>query len=102
MAIARCLAIEPAALLLDEPFAALDPHLRRQMEEQLRETLRGYGGVVIFVTHDMEEAFRFCTELLVLDAGKVIASGPKHKLFEQPRSSSVLHRLDVRTLPRRS
>jgi molybdate transport system permease protein len=86
VAIARCMAIKPGALLLDEPFAALDPHLRRQMEEQLRATLRGYGGVVIFVTHDMEEAFRFCTELLVLDSGQVIASGPKHALFEQPRS----------------
>ncbi len=86
VAIARCMAIEPGALLLDEPFAALDPHLRRQMEEQLRETLRSYNGVVIFVTHDMEEAFRFCSELLVLDGGRVIAEGEKHALFEQPRS----------------
>ena len=86
VAIARCMAIEPGALLLDEPFAALDPHLRRQMEEQLRATLRRYNGVVLFVTHDMEEAFRFCSELLVLDEGRVIASGPKHDLFEQPRS----------------
>jgi molybdate transport system permease protein len=86
VAIARCMAIEPGALLLDEPFAALDPHLRRQMEEQLRETLAGYNGAVIFVTHDMEEAFRFCSDLLVLDGGKVIASGPKHRLFECPRS----------------
>ena len=86
VAIARCMAIEPGALLLDEPFAALDPHLRRQMEEQLRETLRAYNGVVIFVTHDMEEAFRFCSELSVLDSGREIAHGPKHELFEQPRS----------------
>ena len=86
VAIARCMAIQPDALLLDEPFAALDPHLRRQMEGQLREALARYNGVVIFVTHDMEEAFRFCAELLVLDAGRVIASGPKHALFEQPRS----------------
>ncbi len=86
VAIARSMAIEPDALLLDEPFAALDPHLRRQMEEQLRETLADYNGVVIFVTHDMEEAFRFCSDLLVLDGGKVIASGPKHQLFERPRS----------------
>jgi len=85
VAMARCMAIEPFALLLDEPFAALDPHLRRQMEEQLRETLRSYNGVVIFVTHDMEEAFRFCSELVVLEAGRVIASGPKQALFEQPR-----------------
>ena len=92
VAIARCMAIEPDALLFDEPFAALDPHLRRQTEEQLRETLANYNGVVIFVTHDMEEAFRFCTDLLVLDRGRVIASGPKHQLFEHlkqwlPRAS---------------
>ena len=86
VAIARCMAIEPDALLLDEPFAALDPHLRRQTEEQLRETLADYNGAVIFVTHDMEEAFRFCSDLLVLDSGRVIASGPKHQLFERPRT----------------
>ena len=86
VAIARCMAIEPEALLFDEPFAALDPHLRRQMEEQLRETLAGYNGAVVFVTHDMEEAFRFCGDLLVLDGGRVIASGPKHQLFERPQT----------------
>lgn len=86
VALARSMAIEPDALLFDEPFAALDPHLRRQMEEQLRENLSGYKGAVIFVTHDMEEAFRFCTDLLVLDRGKVIASGPKHRLFEHPQT----------------
>jgi molybdate transport system permease protein len=86
VAIARCMAIEPDALLFDEPFAALDPHLRRQMEEQLRETLAEYRGAVIFVTHDMEEAFRFCSDLLVLDNGCVIASGPKHQLFERPQT----------------
>ncbi len=84
VAIARCMVIEPDALLFDEPFAALDPHLRRQTEEQLRETLANYNGVVIFVTHDMEEAFRFCTDLFVLDQGKVIANGPKHDIFERP------------------
>lgn len=83
-AIARCMAIEPDALLFDEPFAALDPHLRRRTEEQLRETLRSYRGAVIFVTHDMEEAFRFCNELIVLEKGSIIASGPKHMLFERP------------------
>jgi molybdate transport system permease protein len=86
VAIARCMATEPDALLFDEPFAALDPHLRRQMEEQLRETLTEYGGAVIFVTHDMEEAFRFCSDLLVLDSGRVIAAGPKQELFERPRT----------------
>jgi molybdate transport system permease protein len=86
VAIARCMAIRPDALLLDEPFAALDPHLRRKTEEQLRETLAEYKGAVLFVTHDMEEAFRFCSELVVLDGGRVIASGPKQELFERPRT----------------
>jgi molybdate transport system permease protein len=86
VAIARCLAMEPDALLLDEPFAALDPHLRRRTEEQLRATLAGFSGAVVFVTHDMEEAFRFCSDLQVLDNGSVIASGPKHKLFERPHT----------------
>ena len=84
VAIARCLAMEPDALLLDEPFSALDPHLRRTTEEHLRETLRAFNGVVLFVTHDMEEAFRFCHELLVLDRGTIIAFGPRQQLFRDP------------------
>jgi molybdate transport system permease protein len=89
VAIARCMATEPDALLLDEPFAALDPHLRRRTEEQLRATLSGFNGPVVFVTHDMEEAFRFCSDLQVLDDGRVIASGPKHELFEHPRTMAT-------------
>lgn len=89
VAIARCLATEPDLLLLDEPFAALDPHLRRQTEEQLRATLAEYPGSVLFVTHDMEEAFRFCSDLLVLDEGAVIARGPRIEIFEKPGRVAV-------------
>ncbi len=84
VALARALAMEPSALLLDEPFAALDPYLRRQTEEQMRATLATFNGPVVFVTHDMEEAFRFCSELVVLADGKVIASGPRQQLFDKP------------------
>lgn len=87
VAIARCLAMNPQAIVFDEPFAALDPHLRRATEEQLRETLRSYVGAVIFVTHDMEEAFRFCSSLMVLDRGRIVASGPREQLFEDPRTT---------------
>jgi len=48
----RALAIEPAALLLDEPFSALDTHLRGALERQLRETLGSYQGSTIFVSHN--------------------------------------------------
>lgn len=87
VAIARCLATEPDALLFDEPFAALDPYLRRKTEEHLRSTLHSYKGAVLFVTHDMEEAFRFCSHLMVIEQGKILVSGEKRSLFEQPRKS---------------
>src|ERR1700722_4607480 len=56
VALARALAIEPAALLLDEPFSALDTHLRSALERELRETLAGYSGSTMFVSHNLEEA----------------------------------------------
>lgn len=89
VAIARCLAMRPEALLFDEPFAALDPHLRRTTEEQLRETLRNYPGAVLFITHDMEEAFRFCAELMVLERGRVIARGGRQELFDAPGTATA-------------
>ena len=89
VALARALVTEPEALLLDEPFSALDPHLRRHLEEQLKAILRHYGGVTIFVTHDRDEAYRFCDDLVVLSAGEVAAAGPKRGIFARPESLAV-------------
>jgi molybdate transport system permease protein len=89
VALARALAMEPDGLLLDEPFSALDPHLRRQLEEELRETLEHYRGVTVFVTHDRDEAYRFCRDLIVLYEGRVAAGGPKNEIFRNPRSLTV-------------
>ena len=69
MALARALAPEPGALLLDEPFSALDTYLRSQLERQLHETLAGYRGVTLVVSHNLEEIYRLCEELVVLDQG---------------------------------
>jgi molybdate ABC transporter permease protein len=89
VALARALVTEPEALLLDEPFSALDPHLRRHLEEQLKAILRHYGGVTIFVTHDRDEAYRFCQDLVVLSGGEVAAAGPKREVFARPESLAV-------------
>lgn len=89
VALARALAIEPEVLLLDEPFSALDTHLRSQLEKQLIETLACYGGVTLLVTHNLEEAYRICPNLLVLSAGKVLAQGPKQVIFERPSTYTV-------------
>ncbi len=89
VALARALATEPEALLLDEPFCALDTHLRTVLEKQLISTLSTYRGVTLFVTHNLEEAYRVCNDLLVLEKGKAIASGSKHEIFERPHTFSV-------------
>ena len=89
VALARALAIEPAALLLDEPFSALDTHLRSALERQLRETLASYRGSTMFVSHNLEEAYRVCERLVVLANGKVAASGPKEEIFRHPPALEV-------------
>jgi ABC-type sulfate/molybdate transport systems ATPase subunit len=89
VALARALAIEPAALLLDEPFSALDTHLRGALERQLRETLASYGGSTLFVSHNLEEAYRVCEKLVVLSGGSVAAQGPKEEIFRHPPTLEV-------------
>ena len=84
VALARALAPQPAALLLDEPFSALDTHLRSQLERQLRETLAGYKGVTLLVSHNLEEIYRLCSYLVVLDKGQVIAGGAREEIFHRP------------------
>ncbi|XGV97969.1 MAG: molybdate ABC transporter permease subunit [Leptolyngbya sp. BL-A-14] len=84
VALARALASEPEVLLLDEPFSALDTHLRSQMEQELIRHLRNFKGVSLFVTHNLEEAYRVCDRLLVLDKGRALATGDKHDIFERP------------------
>ncbi|MGK7945747.1 MAG: molybdate ABC transporter permease subunit [Microcystaceae cyanobacterium] len=84
VALARALAIQPEALLFDEPLSALDTYLRFRIEQLLLNTLKGYEGVTLFVTHKLEEAYRLCDRLIVLNKGKVIADGEKHTIFEHP------------------
>lgn len=89
VALARAMASQPEVLLLDEPFSALDTHLRDQIEQQLIDRLHSYQGITLLVTHNLEEAYRICHQLLVLEGGTTIAHGPKHHIFEQPRNVSV-------------
>lgn len=89
VALARALAIEPAALLLDEPFSALDTYLRHQLEKQVKEILINYQGVALFVTHNLEEAYRLCKNLMVVDKGKIAALAPKENILERPSSYAV-------------
>lgn len=89
VALARALATDPDILLLDEPFSALDTHLRSELEKQLVKTLADYKGITLFVSHNLEEAYRVCQRLVVLEAGKVIADGQKQTVFDHPKTKAV-------------
>lgn len=89
VALARALASQPQALLLDEPFSALDTHLRSHLEQQMTETLANYTGVTLFVTHNMEEAYRICPNLLVLEHGKEAHHGSRYEIFKHPATMNV-------------
>ena len=69
-ALARILAAEPRALLLDEPFSALDNFLKWQLEQELREVLERFPGPAVWVSHDQGEVYRNCSRVCVLDAGR--------------------------------
>lgn len=86
VALARALITSPDILLLDEPFSALDNHLRASMERELVELLKDYEGTVVFVTHDIAEAYRVCDKIIVFDGGKANDIRDKNVLFETPQS----------------
>lgn len=89
VALARAIATSPELLLLDEPFSALDTHLRSQLERELMQTLTNYGGITLFVSHNLEEVYRVCKNLLVLDEGRTIAFDTKEHIFDRPRNFTV-------------
>lgn len=77
VALARILAYEPEALLLDEPFSALDAHLKEKLQLELLELLRGYAGDAVMVTHSRDEAFRLCGRLLIMEHGRPFRRGTR-------------------------
>ena len=80
-ALARILASEPRAILLDEPFSALDSHLKWQLEPELKDVLDGFAGAAVWVTHDLEEAYRNCPRVCVMEAGR---TGPVRDMAALP------------------
>jgi len=88
-ALARALAIDPEALLLDEPLSALDTHLRNQMETQLLLTFAAYRRPALLVTHNIEEAYRLSSHMLVLSRGRLAATGAKEEILRHPPTVEV-------------
>ncbi len=86
VALARILVSKPRLLMLDEPFSALDSHLRFRTEEETRREIRAFGGTVLLVSHDRDEIFRMADRVAILDAGRVRAIGPRDEVFADPGS----------------
>lgn len=84
VALARALSVNPDILLLDEPFSALDNHLKEQMIMKMRSALSNFPGITLFVTHNMEEAYRLCSKLIIIDKGKSVEFGKREDIFRSP------------------
>lgn len=89
VALARALVLEPQVLLLDEPLSALDPQIRKQIRQDLKELQRKVGATFLFITHDQEEAMAVSDRMAVMKGGKLIQVGTPECLYRQPNSPFV-------------
>ncbi|MDH5858022.1 ABC transporter ATP-binding protein [Lampropedia aestuarii] len=86
VALARCIAAEPRVILLDEPLANLDRHLRHTMEDAFRRLHRQSGATLIYVTHDQAEAMALADEVAVMHQGQLVQRGTPQQIYRQPRT----------------
>ncbi|MBQ3817116.1 MAG: ABC transporter ATP-binding protein [Clostridia bacterium] len=89
VAIARAIANMPKVLLLDEPLAALDLKLRKDMQKELKKIQRQLGITFIFVTHDQEEALNMSDRVVVMDGGKIQQVGTPQDIYNEPKNAFV-------------
>lgn len=85
-ALARIMAYKPEIILLDEPFSAMDSHLREKLRLELAALLKEYDGISVLVTHDRDEAYQLCDSMILMDQGKALAGGRTKELFLNPRT----------------
>jgi sulfate transport system ATP-binding protein len=95
VALARALAVEPKVLLLDEPFAALDAKIRKQLRQWLRNLHHHISVTTLFVTHDHIEAFELANEIVVLDNGNIAQIGTPQEIIDHPANYFIKSFLDV-------
>lgn len=85
-ALARILVSNPNILLLDEPFSALDNHLRFRLEQEVRQTIADFSRTVLLVSHDRDEVFRLSDSIAVVSDGSIDAVGSKSEVFHNPQT----------------
>ncbi|MFF9785378.1 glycine betaine/proline transport system ATP-binding protein [Streptomyces sp. SceaMP-e96] len=96
--LARALAVDPEVLLFDEPFSALDPLIRRDMQEEVVRLHREEGRTMVFITHDLSEALRLGDRIALMRDGKIVQLGTPEEIVGSPADDYV--RDFVRDVPR--
>ena len=86
VALARILVSNPGILLLDEPFSALDSHLRFKLEQEVRRVIKQFGKTVLLVSHDRDEVYRMSDSIAIMDGGEIQVIGSRGTVFENPRT----------------
>ena len=84
VALARLLASQPRLLLLDEPFSALDSHLKWKLEQEMMDVLAAFPGAALMVSHNRDEIYRLCDQVAIYAHGKLDALGPMQAIFDRP------------------
>jgi osmoprotectant transport system ATP-binding protein len=87
--VARALAADPELLLMDEPFAAVDPITRDALQAELAHIHRSTTKTIVFVTHDIEEALRLATRIAIMDRGRIVQRGTPLDILEHPANDFV-------------
>ena len=88
VALARMLVSAPNLLLLDEPFSALDSHLRFRLEQEVRDVIRALGKTVVLVSHDRDEVYRMSDSIAIMNEGTIETIGPKGTVFADPKTKA--------------
>jgi molybdate transport system ATP-binding protein len=95
VAVARALARDPAVLLMDEPFSAVDRRTRRRLREELSELRKAMRIPIVMVTHDLDEAVALSDRMCVVDGGETLQTGTPRELVNAPANSRVAAALDL-------
>ncbi|UDL94612.1 ABC transporter ATP-binding protein [Lichenihabitans sp. PAMC28606] len=100
VALARALVFEPSVLLLDEPFSALDKHLRGRMQDEVRRLHQEFGTTFVFVTHDQSEALSLSSRIAIFNHGELLQVATPQAIYERPSNRFVAEFLgEINLLP---
>ena len=87
--LARALAADPEIILMDEPFSALDPLIRRQLQDEFRQLTKSLGKSAVFITHDLDEAIRIGDRIAVMKDGVIVQVGTAEEIVTKPADGYV-------------